>query len=424
MKFLVRHGQTDFTERSLYQGTSDEPRLTEKGLEDIRNIAKQLSRIRVDSVVSAPASRALESASIINQIVGKRVEVFDCLNEIANDAWSGMAKSDIEKLYAREWETWRHSPETTRWSSSGAVLQSKADAISAYVNNFNLALEEVIVSHDHTLRTLALMASGLSQSTHRSLTFLQGSLSLMDVGDNGRWMFRALGLKFDSHQPRLVERDQATRIILVRHGATNNNFSRIYQGQRLDCGLSKEGVTQATHASSLLLDVSPLFVVTSSLLRSKETAEILAFDSQVRSDPRLNEFDYGHWIGYSEAEVQKLFPDEYAIFCNASSSAPIKDAEALPALRNRVAAGLKDVIFRLSESRVPGEKCAVIVTHDVTFRMALCVLLGLDVSHLHSFEIANGGVSVLQLTERGYWRLLQHNALGVDLVDRHDHAYF
>lgn len=62
--YLVRHGETEWNVKDLLQGTSDSP-LTEKGINDAKNVAKKLKNIKFDLVFSSDLLRAKRTAEII-----------------------------------------------------------------------------------------------------------------------------------------------------------------------------------------------------------------------------------------------------------------------------------------------------------------------------------------------------------------------
>jgi probable phosphoglycerate mutase len=85
---------------------------------------------------------------------------------------------------------------------------------------------------------------------------------------------------------------------LVRHGHCQLNRAGILNGDpSADVHLDDEGRAQAAAAQSWASDVAS--VVTSSLVRSRETADLLFGAAAVlrRTDPRLDEIDYGVFEG-------------------------------------------------------------------------------------------------------------------------------
>lgn len=99
-----------------------------------------------------------------------------------------------------------------------------------------------------------------------------------------------------------------TRILLVRHGESEWNALRRWQGQA-DPPLTALGRAQAAHAATALGAVDA--VVTSDLQRALVTAQIIAdalgLDSPM-IDPRLRERDAGEWSGLTREEIHQQWP--------------------------------------------------------------------------------------------------------------------
>jgi probable phosphoglycerate mutase len=85
------------------------------------------------------------------------------------------------------------------------------------------------------------------------------------------------------------------RLILLRHGLTNDNVRGVAQGGT-DTPLNEEGKRQAHHVAQNLLGTSVPFIVTSQLQRSQETGRIIADSLGVPltiSEVSLNETSFG-----------------------------------------------------------------------------------------------------------------------------------
>jgi broad specificity phosphatase PhoE len=103
-------------------------------------------------------------------------------------------------------------------------------------------------------------------------------------------------------------------ILLLRHGETEWNLERRYQG-RFDSPLTERGVGQA-RALGALLGVLPEAaaapIVASPQGRARRTAEIireqLAAPSEVRLDDRLRELSLGSWDGLTFGDIATRSP--------------------------------------------------------------------------------------------------------------------
>src|SRR5579872_4949922 len=106
---------------------------------------------------------------------------------------------------------------------------------------------------------------------------------------------------------------KATRLLLVRHGATQLTAEDRFSGA-VGVDLSEEGRAQARGLARRLASESITAVYCSPLSRTVETASILAEPHDLVITPRdgLREISHGRWEGLTRHEVEKRFPDEYA----------------------------------------------------------------------------------------------------------------
>jgi broad specificity phosphatase PhoE len=103
-----------------------------------------------------------------------------------------------------------------------------------------------------------------------------------------------------------------TMLLLARHGQTDWNLERRWQGHA-DPPLNETGQAESRALAASLADSGLKRVYSSNLVRARETAEIVAaaLGLDVRLDPRLREVDVGEWSGLTSAEVEAQFPDGY-----------------------------------------------------------------------------------------------------------------
>jgi broad specificity phosphatase PhoE len=98
-----------------------------------------------------------------------------------------------------------------------------------------------------------------------------------------------------------------TTLLLVRHGETDWNRERRYQGHA-DEPLNDAGRAQAEQLAVSLRDERFAAVYTSDLRRAAETAAIVATALRlpVEAEPRLREIDVGSWQGLTHDEIDGL----------------------------------------------------------------------------------------------------------------------
>jgi probable phosphoglycerate mutase len=110
-------------------------------------------------------------------------------------------------------------------------------------------------------------------------------------------------------------------LYFARHGQTEANVEKRFQGHSIDTPLTDTGVQQARDLAAILrANVSPpqeLDFVCSPLERAQATMEIIRETLDLppdgfRIDPRLIEIDLGAWDGLTDAEARARYPKEFA----------------------------------------------------------------------------------------------------------------
>jgi broad specificity phosphatase PhoE len=130
-------------------------------------------------------------------------------------------------------------------------------------------------------------------------------------------------------------------IVFVRHGETAANRQRLALG-RADPPLTDRGTEQAGALAGRLASLDVATVLTSPLLRARETAAPIAASAgaDLVVDDRLVELDYGEW---DEKSFRDLPPEELARWRNDPTFAP-PGGESLRAVGLRVASFCAEMI--------------------------------------------------------------------------------
>lgn len=153
-----------------------------------------------------------------------------------------------------------------------------------------------------------------------------------------------------------------TTIVLVRHGETDWNRERRYQGHA-DVPLNETGRRQAHDLADLLASERVDAVYTSPLRRASETAGIVA--AQIGLEPRvleaLREIDVGDWEGLTIDDVRAQFPER----ADVAGHSGFPNGETDEDLDARVVPALVDL------SRTHADETVLGVTHAGPIRAAL-----------------------------------------------------
>lgn len=192
--------------------------------------------------------------------------------------------------------------------------------------------------------------------------------------------------------------EDATRIILVRHGATPLTAQGRYSG-RGDVPLTDEGEAQAMAAAGRVAGISRdiAAVLSSPLSRCTRTAELIAAEAggvPVTVMDDLIECDFGQWEAKTFAEVQERWPDEMAAWLASTSVAP-PGGESFQAVAKRVRGALAAVL-----SAYPG-KVVVLVSHVSPIKLILRDALAAGDAFLHRLFLDAAGVSMMDVWPDG-----------------------
>ena len=150
------------------------------------------------------------------------------------------------------------------------------------------------------------------------------------------------------------------RLLCIRHAESTWNALGRWQGQA-DPPLSEAGRRAADALAEQLAGEAGRCagLVTSDLIRARETASILARRWTVEPEtwPALREVDIGSWSGHVSAEIEARWPEEYRRFRAGDLELRLGGGESRRAVRARALAAV-----RALEERFEGAP-VVIVTH-------------------------------------------------------------
>jgi probable phosphoglycerate mutase len=155
---LVRHGQTERSERMAYSGRLDVA-LTDRGREQAREAAAALAGAGVDAVVTSPLVRARDTAQAIADATGAPLAVDERLTEIDYGTFEGLDRAGARAQLGQVFEDWREDPfgaPVPGMEPLPAALErasaATADALAAHAH-------PVLVGHQGILR-IVLVALG------------------------------------------------------------------------------------------------------------------------------------------------------------------------------------------------------------------------------------------------------------------------
>lgn len=176
-------------------------------------------------------------------------------------------------------------------------------------------------------------------------------------------------------------------LYLLRHGETAWNLERRMQGSK-DSSLTERGRAQAAAmgralAAELAREPGPTLFLRSPLGRARETALIVGREigldpTDWRDEPRLAELSYGHWEGFTWAEIEIDHPNALAAWRADPEGFCPPGGETHDALRRRSA----EMLIDIAASGVR----TVVVSHGVSGAVMRGLHLGLDARAMFVLE--------------------------------------
>jgi Fructose-2,6-bisphosphatase len=194
--FLIRHGQTAWNaDNNRYCGRTDIP-LTETGLQQARELQKQLGSIQWDGVFSSPLQRAFVTAQIAS---GAEVIKDDRLIEADFGQWEKKTKEEFIAENPKLWNDWMADPSTARAGGTGET----ALEIVTRVNDFFNSLQQqyntgnfLVTAHNGVNRFYLAHKLGMPLRNYRMLLQENSSATMFTLEPGGGFTLRHLNSKW------------------------------------------------------------------------------------------------------------------------------------------------------------------------------------------------------------------------------------
>ena len=183
---------------------------------------------------------------------------------------------------------------------------------------------------------------------------------------------------------------ERTTILLARHGECRRNVEGLFRG-RVDFPLNERGLRQAAELGSALRPYSPEAVMTSPLLRAKDTARAIAGACSIRveEDEGFNNISLGIWEGQPKTEIAERYPGQWKIWLENPERLAVEGAESLDDVLRRSMAALDRGV-----AKYRGKTFAA-VTHRTVIKPLLAGCLGIPSPYFWKVHMDTGSYSIL-----------------------------
>ncbi|MGD2127340.1 MAG: histidine phosphatase family protein [Desulfobacteraceae bacterium] len=192
----------------------------------------------------------------------------------------------------------------------------------------------------------------------------------------------------------------ATRILLVRHGETEWNRIRRFQG-RSDLPLNPRGRDQARALALALRDEILTAIYSSPLIRAMETARLIKnFHPSVPlyEEEGLIEMDLGDFDGMGAGYWAQQHPDFRKTWQERPASVRMPGGESLPEVQARAIATLE----RIAQLHAP-DRTLLLCSHNFVILTLLCHALEISLDRFRDLRQETAAFNVLYKGKNRLW---------------------
>ena len=196
--YFLRHGETAWNAEGRICGSTDVP-LSDAGRRQAQLLAFRVKPVLAVALYSSPLSRALETARLIGETIGREPVVDHRLAELNYGAWEGRTFEEIQRATPAVYRAWDADPANLAppEGESGAHLIERVTPFLADVAQRHPSGNVVVVCHKTVCRLLACHIMGVPLAEYRRRVPMENAaLNIFEMRE-GIW--RVAGLNDTSH---------------------------------------------------------------------------------------------------------------------------------------------------------------------------------------------------------------------------------
>lgn len=204
-----------------------------------------------------------------------------------------------------------------------------------------------------------------------------------------------------------------TNIYLARHGETEYNRRNQIQGRGIDAPLNERGTLQAQAIARYCESISLGQIVSSSLQRSRQTAEVVAQQQglKITSYSQLDEMDFGILEGKPIADIKKDLSELHQQWKTGNVDHAPANGESPTTVLKRAQECSRGILEENHHNNI------LLVLHGRLIRILLSDWLGYGLSEMHQISHSNGALYHLQWDGRAFKSLYLHKTDHLSAVD-------
>lgn len=185
-----------------------------------------------------------------------------------------------------------------------------------------------------------------------------------------------------------------TNLYIVRHGETELNRNKVYQGW-IDSKLTEEGKKQCGELRNKLKGIAFDVVITSPLRRAVDSAEIIigSESKELILCDGFKELNFGQWDAMNYKDIEKAYPEEWKLWSEDWVNYTIPGGENFNMFYERVRISLFEILHKYRD------KTVLLVAHEGTLKIITILLLKLNLEHYWNFKFHFGSYGWFEITD-------------------------
>ncbi|MGQ9872573.1 histidine phosphatase family protein [Leptodesmis sp.] len=200
--YLLRHGETEYSQRGGYCGTLD-PELTPEGKQMAQAFADAYASLPWEAVYVSPMKRTIATAKPLCEAIGLEMQLRDGLKELAYGEWEGKSPEEVKDAYEEDYIHWLTEP---AWNpptggETAVQLASRSSLVITEIQQHYPTGNVLVVSHKATLRVILCSLLGIDLGRYRDrINVLTASLSIIKFDRYGP-LLEVLGDRYHIPEP-------------------------------------------------------------------------------------------------------------------------------------------------------------------------------------------------------------------------------
>jgi probable phosphoglycerate mutase len=166
--YLLRHGETIYSQRGAYCGALDAD-LTPEGMKMAQCFAEAYRSIPWTDVYVSPMKRAIATAQPLCDALGLTMQIRDGLREISYGMWEDQELEYVKQNYAKDYLSWQTDPAWNSPTGGETAIQIAARAlpIITEIESKYKTGNVLVVSHKATIRIILCSLLGIDVGRYR-----------------------------------------------------------------------------------------------------------------------------------------------------------------------------------------------------------------------------------------------------------------